>query len=103
MEKFIEHSDVKYALVLLTPDDVGALNDSSVTLGPRARQNVIFELGYFYGKLGRENVCCTMKSTVDVPSDINGVVYLPYNNSLTEIQLDLYREFKAAGLDFNVF
>lgn len=101
IEKFIKYSDVQYALVLLTPDDVGALNEENAKMQPRARQNVIFELGYFYGKLGRDNVCCTMKSNVEVHSDIAGVVYLPYKNSLEEIKLDLYKELSAAGFNFN--
>jgi predicted nucleotide-binding protein len=48
-------------VVLLTPDDVGALNDGKQEIKPRARQNVIFELGFFIGKLGRQNVCALFK------------------------------------------
>lgn len=57
IEKFADYSDVGFAVVLLSPDDAGYLKEeSSEKARPRARQNVIFELGYFIGKLGRENV-----------------------------------------------
>ncbi|MGB8035837.1 MAG: nucleotide-binding protein, partial [Nitrososphaeraceae archaeon] len=56
VEKFESYaSDVGYAFILLTPDDVGGKDKAE--LKPRARQNVILELGYFMGKLGRDRVC----------------------------------------------
>ena len=57
IEKFEDYADVGFAVVLLTPDDVGAIKDREADLRPRARQNVVFEFGYFIGKLGRERVC----------------------------------------------
>ena len=56
IEKFEEHAQVGFAVVLLTPDDVGAFRDDKNKQKPRARQNVIFEFGYFIGKLGRKRV-----------------------------------------------
>lgn len=56
IEKLEDHSDVDFAVILLTPDDVGAAKADRATLKPRARQNVILELGYFVGKLGREGL-----------------------------------------------
>jgi predicted nucleotide-binding protein len=70
IEKFEDSADeVGFAVVLLTPDDVGgiAAQDSQST---RARQNVIFELGYFSGKLGRGKVCLLRKGIVEIPSDL---------------------------------
>ncbi|WP_254613086.1 TIR domain-containing protein [Brevibacillus sp. HB1.2] len=103
IEKFEKCSDVKYAVVLLTPDDIGALNEDYPNYRFRARQNVIFELGFFYGKLGRSKVCCIYKSNVELPSDINGVAYLPYNQSVEEIEMALLKELKAANLQFQAF
>lgn len=103
IEKFEKFSDVKYAVVLLTPDDIGALNEDYPNYRFRARQNVIFEMGFFYGKLGRSNVCCIYKSNVELPSDIDGVAYLPYNQSVEEVEMALLRELKAANLQFQAF
>ena len=70
-------SNVGYAIALVTPDDIGALKDKEDDeLNPRARQNVVFELGYFMGKLGRDRVCLLLKDQVELPSDIGGIVYI---------------------------
>ena len=73
--KFEKYADVGFAVVLLTPDDLGASKDRRDDLEPRARQNVIFELGYFIGKLSRCKVFPLVKGTVKTPSDYDGVVY----------------------------
>jgi predicted nucleotide-binding protein len=77
IEKFeASANEVGFAVVLLTPDDVGGL--ASVTeQATRARQNVIFELGYFVGKLGRGGACLLRKGDVQIPSDLAGVIYIP--------------------------
>ncbi|HEX4951315.1 MAG TPA: nucleotide-binding protein, partial [Blastocatellia bacterium] len=77
IEKLERHSNVPFAIVLLTPDDIGAQKSNSSNLTPRARQNVILELGYFLGKLGRGRVCSLYKEGVEIPSDIFGVLYMP--------------------------
>jgi predicted nucleotide-binding protein len=76
IEKFEHYArDTRYAIVLLTPDDVGGLQ-SSGDQAARARQNVIFELGYFIAKLGRGKVCLMCTPEVELPSDLHGVVYI---------------------------
>lgn len=75
IEKFERHSDVEFAVILLTPDDIGSAIKSK-NRKPRARQNVIFEFGYFIGKLGRRNVCALYHDGVELPSDYEGVVYI---------------------------
>jgi predicted nucleotide-binding protein len=102
IEKFEKYSNVQYAIVLLTPDDIGALFEESPNYMYRARQNVIFEMGFFYGKLGRSNVCCIYKSSLELPSDVNGIAYLPYNQSVEEVEMALLRELKGAKFAFNV-
>ncbi len=96
IEKFERHAQVGFAVALLTPDDVGALHDNSDDLKPRARQNVMFELGYFLGRLGRERVCALTKGTVEIPSDYAGVVYIPLDDS-EGWKIDLIRELKNVG------
>lgn len=66
------------AVVLLTPDDVGRAVHGEGVDKPRARQNVVFELGYFVGKLGRDRVVVLKKGDIEEPSDVGAVVYIPY-------------------------
>ncbi|MFL6834313.1 MAG: TIR domain-containing protein [Xanthobacteraceae bacterium] len=74
IEKFEEHAnEVGFAVVLLTPDDLTGSADMQPQ-GSRARQNVIFELGYFVGKLGRGRACLLRKGEVEIPSDLHGVI-----------------------------
>ena len=96
IEKFEAHADVGYAIVLLTADDSGALKGEEVQ--PRARQNVIFELGFFIGKLGRKRVCALTRGGAEIPSDYAGVVYIPLDSN-DSWKMPLIREIKAAGLD----
>jgi len=77
IEKFeIYSEDVVFAVILLTPDDIGSLNVAPHELKPRACQNVILELGYFIGRLGRMNVCALHKGGIELPSDYQGVIYI---------------------------
>lgn len=76
IEKFEVFSDVGFAVVLLTPDDIGASSSEPKNLQSRARQNVILELGYFMGKLSRFRVCALYKHGVEIPSDYQGVLYI---------------------------
>ncbi|RXK87871.1 hypothetical protein EST62_05910 [Chlorobaculum sp. 24CR] len=81
IEKFEVFSDVGFAVVLLTPDDVGASSKDQKSLNPRARQNVILELGYFMGKLSRFRVCALYKHGVEIPSDYQGVLYIELDSA----------------------
>jgi predicted nucleotide-binding protein len=98
IEKFTDYSDVTFAVVLLSPDDLGrSTEDSEDSLSHRARQNVVLELGYFIGKLGRERVLALFKpvDTFEMPSDFSGVLYVPYDDT-GRWQFDLVRELKAS-------
>lgn len=97
IEKFVDYADVGFAVVLLTPDDRGGLVSAMIEeQKPRARQNVILELGYFLGKLGRSRVCALYSEGVEVPSDYSGVLFVPLDES-GGWRLTLARELKAAG------
>ena len=77
IEKFeIYSGDIAFAVVLLTPDDVGCPGNGPNEPKPRARQNVILELGYFMGRLGRDRVCALHRGGVELPSDYQGVIYV---------------------------
>lgn len=91
--------EVGFAVVLLTPDDLGAAV-SAPDQTARVRQNVIFELGYFAGKLGRGRACLLRKGSVEIPSDLYGVIYTEFDGA-DGWKINLVREMKAAGLAFD--
>ncbi|WP_321927202.1 nucleotide-binding protein [Burkholderia sp. BCC1998] len=94
IEKFEAHGDVGFAVVLLTPDDEGRAKGGE--LQSRARQNVVLELGYFIGKLGRGKVCALKRGELELPSDYLGVVWERMDDG-GGWKLALARELKAAG------
>lgn len=96
IEKIESNHNVAFAVALWTPDDKGKKNKSR-RLDGRARQNVIFETGYFIGLLGRDNVAVLRKKGTDIPSDYDGVLYLEIDKN-DSWQLPLAKEMKAAGL-----
>ncbi len=97
IEKFETHAgSASFAIVLLTPDDVGRVRGAAHDADcPRARQNVVFELGYFFGKLGRGKVAVINRG-VEEPSDVNGLVYISYPNGNWKVELG--KELRAAGI-----
>ncbi len=100
VEKLEFYSNTNYAIVLFTPDDIGkgAKEDS---LNPRARQNVVLELGFFIGKLKRENVCVLYDESIELPSDYRGVEYIKIDPG-GAWKLKLAKEMKAAGLNIDM-
>lgn len=129
IEKLEKYSkNVSYAFIILTPDDGSFnfallqeiveksearaltqkekddlfLNLFSKIVEKVARQNVILEFGYFIGRLGRDHVCCLYKGDVQLPSDMQGIVYVPFKNSVKEAKNDIIRELKAVGLGLQI-
>ena len=139
VEKLEKYSDVGYAFVILTPEDVGCfheeirekiksilklteakktrsligdirsitrirhdVNEINECLSPRARQNVVLEFGYFIGFLGRDKVCCLLKGDVEKPSDMHGIVYVLFKDSVKEKRKMIIKELKQAGFDLKI-
>jgi len=100
IEKFEDYADVGFAVVLLTGDDIGG-STKGIEQKPRARQNVIFEMGYFIGRLGRDRVCALYSPGVEIPSDYTGVLYQELD-SKGSWRLELARELKAAGYEIDM-
>ena len=136
IEKLEKYSNVGFAFIVLTPDDLGvareailkflkpslakqnlspgqmtkylkklgedtdavSLHDTFSILKNRARQNVILEFGYFIGRLGRSKVCCLYKGDLELPSDMHGICYLPFNNSVNEVKTTILGELRAANI-----
>jgi len=136
IEKLEKYSDVGFAFIILTPDDVGVgqleaaplisktigkknarkeaaaaffethpeatvnmLIDLINLLKERARQNVVLEFGYFIGKIGRGNVCCLYKGNIELPSDMGGICYVHFENSVNEAMETILKELRATGYD----
>lgn len=111
IEKLEQESiDVGYVFVILTPEDV--ITDLPFPPPPppfppfefryRARQNVILELGYFVGKIGRDRVCCLYRGDVELPSDIHGVLFKKFNKSIEECYKGILEELNAAGYEIKI-
>lgn len=103
IEKLVEDSaQVGFAVILLTGDDIGRLQeDPPDAARPRARQNVIFEHGYFMGALGRGRVCALREEDVEIPSDLAGALYIPLDSG-GGWQLRVVKELKAAGINVDM-
>jgi predicted nucleotide-binding protein len=96
IEKLESYSNVDFAIITLTPDDVGALKGD--LLRDRGRQNVIFELGQLIGKIGRKNVCLLIKGDVEIPSDLHGIINYRFNKNIKEVFSDVETELRDAKL-----
>jgi len=102
IEKFIDYSDVGFAVILLTADDRGGkVSDSPENYSERARQNVILELGFFLGRLGRDRVCALYENGVEIPSDYDGVLFIPFDEA-GAWRLRMARELRAVGLNVDL-
>ena len=132
VEKLEKYSDVGYAFIVLTPDELGCLKKRYINvynvsltkegesentrkgnleffyqnvqgmLRNRARQNVILEFGFFMGMLGRDRVCCLHKGDVELPSDMHGIVYIPFEDSVNEVKNKIIKELNEAGYKIKV-
>ncbi len=99
IEKLEEYgSDVGYAIILATPDDDGKAKTEEIYKS-RVRQNVVLELGMFLSKLGREKVAILLKEekNFERPSDIHGLIYIPFQNKVDEVAISLIRELSRQG------
>ena len=98
LERYLgEHGNVGFACVLLTPDDEGHRAGIPAEKKYRARQNVVLELGMVLGRLGRRRVAIIYKESVEQPSDIAGLIYIPFRERVDEIRTQLFRELQTAG------
>ena len=96
IEKIESYSDVGFAVILMSPCDIGYEKGDEKNAKPRARQNVIAELGYFVGLLGRNKTFILKKDDVEEPSDFSGVVYELYDDK-GAWKMQMVKELKAAG------
>jgi predicted nucleotide-binding protein len=100
LTKFKEEAEgASFAVVLMTPDDEGGPKATS-DRRDRARQNVVFELGFFIGRFGPEKVAALMKGDVEKPSDFDGIAYISLD-SHGRWKTQLARELQHAKVPFD--
>jgi predicted nucleotide-binding protein len=99
LEKYTQGDD-SFAVVLATPDDEGNIVGKKDERKLRARQNVVLELGLLLSKLGRARVAILLKSQekMERPSDIQGLIYLPFTDDVAETKVQLAKEMEKQGI-----
>lgn len=105
IEKLEEYaSQVNFAIVLATPDDMGHAKEHPDKIRHRARQNVVLELGMFLAKIGRRKVAILLSQAEDMekPSDIDGLLYIPFKDNVEEAKLSLAKEMDNNGYNIDV-
>lgn len=98
IEKIEAYSDVHVAIALFTQDDIGVAKEEKGNEKYRARQNVVFEAGYFMGYLGRENVIMITEENLEIPGDLSGMVYTTKDNW----EFEMLKELNAAGMKIDM-
>ena len=98
IEKLEAYSDVNVAIILFTQDDLGVAKEEKGNEKYRARQNVVFEAGYFMGYLGRENIIMIADENVEIPGDLSGMVY----TTIDSWEFEMLKELNAAGMKVNM-
>lgn len=102
LEEYIPQAD--FGIVLATPDDIGYPKEKDGEKKYRVRQNVILELGMLLSRLGRTKVAILLKNIEDMekPSDINGLIYIPFSSDVKEATVDLAKEMNRNGYYIDV-
>lgn len=102
LEEYIPQA--AFGIVLATPDDIGYSKDNENDKKYRVRQNVVLEMGMLLSRLGRTKVAILLKNIADMekPSDINGLIYMPFTNDVKETTVDLAKEMKKNGYYIDV-
>lgn len=92
----------KFGIVLMTPDDVGySKREGDSKAEPRARQNVVLEMGMLISSLGRPNVAILKKGHLEVPSDADGILYIGFNDHVKETVPRLAERLNHAGFSID--
>jgi len=100
--KIGQNSTTSFGIVLMTPDDMGyALNTGTDSVQPRARQNVVMEMGMLISSIGRRNIAILVKGHLERPSDADGILYIPFNNHVKETVPRLASRLKDSGFVLN--
>ncbi|MBB6328871.1 putative nucleotide-binding protein [Algoriphagus iocasae] len=102
LENYTERAS--FCIVLATPDDEGHRKDHPEEKAYRARQNVVLELGMMLSKLGRDRVAILLRNQDETerPSDIHGLIYIPFKDDIAEVALPLAKEMSTKGYSIDI-
>lgn len=96
--KIGKNASTAFGIVLMTPDDMGyALSKGQDFVQPRARQNVVLEMGMLISSIGRKNMAIIIKGHLEKPSDADGILYIAFNNHVKETVPRLANRLKESG------
>lgn len=105
IEKLEEYTNkASFGIVLATPDDIGYPKNDETKKQFRVRQNVVLELGMLLSKIGRERIAILLSQAEDMekPSDIDGLIYIPFKNNVEETKVSLAKEMNNNGYSLNI-
>lgn len=105
IEKLEENTEkVQFGIVLATPDDIGYSKEDEKSKKYRVRQNVILELGMLLARVGRSKVAILLSQAEEMekPSDIDGLIYIPFTNNVEEGKVSLAKELQRNGYDIEI-
>lgn len=106
IEKLEEHTKlVNFGIVLATPDDKGyAIRDGEIKIKCRVRHSVVLEMGMLLAAIGRSKVAILLKTQEDFerPSDIDGLIYIPFKDNVEEARLSLAKEMKKNHYEIEI-
>lgn len=105
IEKLEEYTkQVNFGIVLATPDDIGYPKNDEAKKQHRVRQNVVLELGMLLARIGREKVAILLSQAeiMEKPSDIDGLIYIPFKDNVEEAKLSLAKEMQSHGYTLDI-
>ena len=93
-----------FRIVLATPHDIGYPKNDESKKRHRVRQNVVLELGMLLSRIGREKVAILLSQSEDMekPSDIDGLIYIPFKDNIEETKLSLAKEMQSNGYELDI-
>jgi predicted nucleotide-binding protein len=96
------YKESTFGIVLMTPDDFGYAKVGGIdNTQPRARQNVVLEMGMLFAALGRDRMAVLKKGNLELPSDINGLLRLDFNDHVKEVAVKLANRMKQSGIEID--
>ncbi len=105
IEKLEEYTQqVNFGIVLATPDDMGYPKNDETKKQYRVRQNVVLELGMLLARVGREKVAILLSQSEEMekPSDIDGLIYIPFKGNVEETKVSLAKEMNRNGYTLDI-